>query len=224
MRQRSSFVKAHYSVWSYIAVQILLLASLFGLGWAFYSSGLSSNFFFALLAGTEGFLFGGVVLTLTGTIRPNMKLAIRAVGGSALFLAALLHPLLASTAHIGSLPGPRPPERGIFITSPLTGSVVGPTAQINGHTDYPWLRHFIIVTGLKAGGDIVQDSEVNVSSTGEISVNATLGGAAVGAGEMYTIRIVACETALNAGPLVSRKDLIVSNVISVVRSIQHQRS
>jgi hypothetical protein len=213
---------------------MLSLLSVAELGWAFLTSGSTgltsqqttiSNYFFAVLAGAAGFFFGGVVLTVTGQLTPALKLSIRAIGGSALFLIALYHPLFPATpGKQVSAENVESVESSVEITTPSMNSVVGQWVQIRGHTTHPSWRHFVVVTGPAPGSDVVQDAEVMVSPAGEIVGSATLGSAAVGAGASYTIRVVACEKPLKPGPFNRRNDLVFSNAITVTRSLETEGS
>src|SRR5262249_12677274 len=152
-------------------VLTLSLASFCVVAWAFYAAGVSgldpdqraiSNFFFALLAGGAGFFFSGITLNMTGQIWPNMKFTIRAISGIALFLVILFHPLFISQGS-GRGQTSLDPTRmggGIRITNPSSGTSVGPMIEVHGHTDYSLWHHYVVVEGLKGGGDIVQDGEV----------------------------------------------------------------
>jgi hypothetical protein len=234
MRRPLASTASRYADATYWAVMMLSVVSVAELGWAFFAAGSTgltsqqttiSNYFFALLGGSAGFFFGGVVLTVSGQLTPALKLSIKAIGGSALFLIALYHPLFPiapgkqfSADNVESIGSP------VEIKSPSTNSVVGGTVEVRGHTTHPSWRHFIVVTGPAQGSDVVQDAEVTVSPSGEILGTATLGNAAVGAGQSYTIRVVACEKRLEPGPFIRRNDLVFSNAITVTRSVKPERS
>ncbi len=234
MRKQSASTASQVAGATYWAVMMFSLVSVAELGWAFFAAGSTgltsqqttiSNYFFALLAGSAGYFFGGVVLTVAGQLTPALRLSIRAIGGSALFLIALDHPLFPATPgnqvsanNVESVGSP------VEITSPSMNSVVGGSVEVRGHTTHPSWRHFIVVKGPAQGSDVVQDAEVTVSPSGDILGSATLGNAAVGAGQSYTIRVVACEKRLEPGPFIRRNDLVFSNAITVTRSVVPERS
>lgn len=230
MRRQSASTAPQFADATYWAVMMLSLVSVAELGWAFFAAGsigltsqqaTISNYFFALLAGSAGFFFGGIVLTATGQITPAVKFSIRAIGGSAMFLIALYHPWFPVTAEKpGSADIVQKIVSPVEITSPSTNSVVGRTVQVRGHTTYLGGRYFILVTGPAQGSEMVQDGEVSVFPSGDILGSATLGDAAVGAGQSYTIRVVACEKQLKPGPFNHRNDLVFSNAITVTRSLE----
>ena len=219
---------------TYWAVITLSLLSFGELVWAFIEAGASgltsqqttiSDLFFDILAGSLGFFFGGIAVSVNGRLPPGMKLSIRAIGGSALFLVALYRPLFVASAWEPVPNGiTNPAANQVEITSPSTNSVVGHTVEIRGRTAHPNWRHFILVTGPAQGSEVIQDGEVTVSSSGQILGRATLGSAAVGAGESYTIRVVASEKALTRGPFIRRNGLLLSNAITVTRSPETERS
>jgi|SRR6267154_3520463 len=224
MAKKLAHIHAKSPIRDFTAVMTLCIVSLALLMRAFYTAGLAEltpdqrtilNFFFALLAGGVGFLFGGVVLDLTGALGPNLKLTMRALGGSALFVLLLIHPLF---------PFPIPPE-GLSIIrptilSPVPGSMVAQMIEVHGRTGYPTWHHYVVVTGIVAGGSIVQDTHMNSTATGDLSGIATIGNVAVGEAEPYLIRIVASKSPLAPGPLVPQKDLVFSDAVNVTRSFQ----
>lgn len=227
MRGQSSHTASRSAEATYWAVMALSLISVLVLGWAFVAAGSMgltfqqttiSNYFFAVLAGGVGFMFGGVAVTVNGQVSQGVKLSIRAIGGSALFLIALYHPFFAMSDGEQVKANKFESVIPVEITSPSTNSVVGRTVEVRGRTTHPTWRHFVIVTGPEQGSDVIQDGEVDVSPSGEMLGRATLGSVVVGAGELYTIRVVACEKGLKSGPFIHRNDLVFSNTITVTRS------
>jgi hypothetical protein len=231
MKQHTAFKKAPFSLATYVTVLVMLIGCLAGM-WVIFSEaglvGLNSdqrsvlNFLFALIAGGTGFFIGRVALTFTRAITPNTKMVLRAFGGSALFLVVLFKPELSSMT--GTSQTPVSAIDVIEITSPMAGSLVQSTVQLHGRTARPSWHHYVVVAGPAQGSYTVQDAEANVSAAGDLSAQATLGNATVGAGETFTILIVACEKRLNPGPFVRRNDQIVSTPISVVRAGNSERS
>jgi hypothetical protein len=224
MTKKQAHINARSPIRDFTAVVTLCILSLALVIRAFYAAGLAEltpdqrtilNYFFALLAGGVGFLFGGVVLNLTGALGPNLKLTMRALGGSALFVLLLIHPLFSFTSLPENLSAIRP-----MILSPGPGNMVGQVIEVHGRAGYPTWHHYVVVTGIVAGGDIVQDTHMNWSSTGDLFGTATIGNVAVGEGDPYLIRIVASRVPLTPGPLVPRKDLVFSDAVNVIRSFQ----
>lgn len=226
-----------FSSVEYVAVLVLLLFALAVLAWAFFVSGDTgltfdqrriAFWFFALEAGAAGYFFGGVFLNLAGRTASTSSFAIRAVGGAALFLIVIL--LVPASPSSPSSGGQVMSEatcdldQGLVLNVPAQGARVGPKVEVRGRTAYPQWNHFIVVTGLNAGGDIIQDSAVSVSPNGEISGKATIGSSAVGRGERYSIKFVASKTALKPGPLNPDRHMVFSNSVTVVREIHGEGS
>jgi hypothetical protein len=221
MAKKLSSANAKSATRNFIAVMMLCIISFALLMRAFHAAELTPDqriildYCFALLGGGAGFLFGGVVLDLTSLLGPNLKLTIRALGGSALFVLLIFHPLFPSGAQ-PEKPSGGPPT----ILNPAPSSVVGQMIKVQGHSEYQGWHHYVVVTGIVAGGDIVQDTSMDLSSAGELLGTATIGNAAVGEGEPYFIRIVASRTPIAPGPLVPRKGFIFSDAVNVTRSFR----
>jgi len=97
-----------------VAAAILLLVPLAALTFAFvYRPHLSpqqaifANFFFALVSGSAGCVWGDVVLRISGTVRGGLKVAIDATGGSALFILCYFNPIFK--------PVPPPPAPQVIV-------------------------------------------------------------------------------------------------------------
>jgi hypothetical protein len=232
MKRSSFFQSAPFSLAAYIPAMFLLASALSLLAWAFFQPELTpdqrifANVFSALLCGSAGFLWGGVILDLRYKPAPNLKVAIQALGGSAIFLLGMWHPLFPP-ADAGQRETVRllsSPRRKLEITRPGADSVVGSEIEVRGSTSYPAYHHYIVVSGSVAGGDAVQDDTLKLSPAGELVGTATIGSSAVGAGQTYTIRIIASKTPLKPGPLVQTSGLIFSNPVTVTRSAQAERS
>jgi hypothetical protein len=170
---------------------------------------------FALLGGTLGYFVGGVFLRIRGHCGPAVSFAIRATGASALFLAVLF--LSPYAGRLDSLTI-HPPEERLRVTSPADCSEVGLIAEVRGHTTDPRRFYYVLVTGMVAGGEMVQDSAVEVSQGGNLLAKATIGGAEIGIGEHYQIQFVASKTPLPPGPLVVAPGMLFSPAVSVLRT------
>lgn len=222
MKRSTSFApKAPFSLAAYIPAMILLAVTFALLGWAFVQPELSAdqrtmaNFFFALVSGSAVFLWGGMALSVNGQLGSHMRIALKALGGSAAFTLALLHPLFPPLN--AAQPQPSPPVKQLQVVSPAPHSTVGLTVKVNGLTSYKFWNHYIVVRG-KTGPDAVQDHPLTVSSSGELSGRATIGDVTVGLGDEYLIWIIATKTTLRPGVLVPPHDAINSEAVPVTRA------
>lgn len=229
MRRDPHFMPAPFSKAEFFAVLGLQASSLALLAAAFYvaADGLTQDqrqvttMLFALQAGASGYFFGGVVFKFTGKWGPAGSFAIRAVGASALFLIVLLlAPFPRASAHDGhqNAENRDPIGFALRVTSPSEGAEVGPTTEVHGHTMHPHWMHYLEISSLVAGGDVLQDSTVKVAPNGDISSLATFGATAVGVGQRYSIRFIDSKTALMPGPLIRGLHVIVSPAVTVTRS------
>ncbi|MGO9374675.1 MAG: hypothetical protein ACLQBD_21605 [Syntrophobacteraceae bacterium] len=104
------------------------------------------------------------------------------------------------------------------IIDPTDGAVVPQEVFIRGTTPFSGMNHYIIVTPIKTGDDIVQGGNLKVSSSGLWSGNAEIGSAGVGAGQQFRVVTVATKFRLPAGPITEMpKDAIFSESIIVTR-------
>jgi hypothetical protein len=231
MKKNTVFVPAPFSKAEFIPVVGLQFSTLALVIWAFFvaGDGLTSDQrqivgrLFALLAGASGFFFGGVVLKLSGRLGPGASFVIRALSGAALFLIVLVLPLIAHTASHELCQNPvvtEPTEEVLQVTSPAGSDEVGPTAEVRGRTTHPRWFHYLVVTGLTSGGDVVQDNNtIKVSPNGDLYSLAIFGAAAVGVGQRYSIRFVDSKTAIEPGrPMLPGPHVIVSPAVTVTRT------
>ena len=107
----------------------------------------------------------------------------------------------------------------IVLTSPTDGAEVGADSTISGKTSLPDLNHYIIVTPTRIGTSFVQNQPALVNrADGSITWKAIFGGAQLGVGEQFTIRILATKSKLPAEPLSKEPaDAVFSNLITVKR-------
>ena len=154
-------------------------------------------------------------LGVNGRLGAHMRIALKALGGSAAFTIALLNPLFPPLN--AAQPRHPPPIKRLQIISPRAHSTVGLTVKVDGLTSYKSLSHYIVVRG-KTGPDTVQDHPLTVSSTGELSGRATIGDVAVGLGDEYLIWIIATKTTLQPGVLAAPHDAINSEAVPVTRA------
>lgn len=105
------------------------------------------------------------------------------------------------------------------ISTPRNGAEVSMTDLISGRTPFPAsMNHYVVVTA-RQGVDWVQDTPATVAS-GTVTGSARFGESDTAQGEPYTVRILATESTLNAGPLpLSRtpKDAVYSEPVTVRR-------
>jgi hypothetical protein len=133
-------------------------------------------------------------------------------------------PLTARVSNVGSrIEGV---ERSILarqfkITFPAEGATVERISSIRGETPFPEMNHYVIVIPVKTMDNWVQPGPVSVSASGLWSGSATFGTAAIGAGEQFTVRVLATKSRVSEGTLEKEKvpgDAIFSESITVTRS------
>ena len=108
--------------------------------------------------------------------------------------------------------------REFTVTHPADGVTVDLTDLIRGHTPFPEMIHYIVITPLETGEYWVQDSPVMLYAGGLLTGRARFGDAAVGAGEQFIVRVLATKATLSPGPLVKVPgDAIFSRSITVTR-------
>jgi hypothetical protein len=115
-------------------------------------------------------------------------------------------------------------ERGVLankftITYPTNGADVTFDDKVLGNTPFPNMNHYIVVTPVKTGTPYVQDRPALVNSgEGTFSGQARFGGAEVGVGEQFIVRILATKSPLEPGPLNSvPADVVFSESVAVRR-------
>src|SRR5512144_1617464 len=120
--KRSTFPKRPFPLASYVPAVLVLAVAFALLAWAFVQPELSAdqrvlaNCFFALLAGSAVYLWSGMILSVHGHLGQHVRVALKAVGGSAAFTFALLHPLFLAPNASGALPAA--PARRLEVISP----------------------------------------------------------------------------------------------------------
>ena len=103
------------------------------------------------------------------------------------------------------------------ITSPSDGDMVGMTEFIQGETPFTGLNHYIVVTPLKAGADLVQDKPAKISGI-SMRGKARFGTATVGSGEKFSVRFLVTSHVISPGSLTEKpEDGLPSNTITVTR-------
>jgi hypothetical protein len=107
----------------------------------------------------------------------------------------------------------------IIITMPADGAEVGVDSTISGKTSLPDLNHYIVVTPTRIGTSFVQSQSALVNrANGSFIWRATFGGAQVGAGEQFTVRVLATKSTLSPAPLTTEPpDAVFSNSVIVKR-------
>ncbi len=112
-----------------------------------------------------------------------------------------------------------PSGNQIVITSPTDGAEVAFDDKILGTTPFPEMNHYIVVTPVKIGTAFVQDNPASANRVrGTFSGTARFGGAEVGVGEQFIVRVVATRSKLPAGPLTHEPDdAVPSNSVTVRR-------
>lgn len=104
------------------------------------------------------------------------------------------------------------------ITNPVNEAAVSMTELVRGKTPFSKMNHYIVVTPLKTGGDLVQDRPVKISTAGSWSGRARFAAADVGAGERFIVRVLATKSTLSPGSLTEvPEDAVFSNSIIVTR-------
>lgn len=111
------------------------------------------------------------------------------------------------------------PGDHIVITSLTNGAEVEFDDRILGTTPFPELNHYIVVTPVRVGTAFVQDNPASVNRVdGTFSGTARFGGAEVGVGEQFIVRVLATKTILPAGPLTHEpENAVTSNSVTVRR-------
>ncbi|MCC6585370.1 MAG: hypothetical protein IT168_01515 [Bryobacterales bacterium] len=227
MKPKIRFQNPIFSAPSFLAVLLLSAFALAFLAYAFdqASAGLDPsqrtivNFLCALLAGGAGFFYGGVLLTAVATPTRGVRITVRAVAGSALFLVVLLCPPGAIGWRAGQEALATHPGEMLQILTPVPGSEVGVRVTIRAHTPRPEWRHYLAVAPESGGGETLQQGAVAVSSTGEVSGTVTIGTASAGIGERFLIRVIASRFAIEPGPLPARREILRSIPVLVTRSM-----
>jgi hypothetical protein len=183
------------------------------------------NVMAALLCGTAGFLWGGVVLEMVWQPDPRMRVAIQAVGAAAIFVFLMVHPIYPAESQRSQTAGGDTwlPPTGVSIIEPSKGSMVDADIPIRGRASYAGLHYYCLVKAESVGGAAIQDGELVRSESGELAGKARIGTAGAGAGETYTLTIVGSDKLLHAGPLRSTDGLIWSNQVTVRRIAPEQR-
>jgi cytoskeletal protein RodZ len=107
----------------------------------------------------------------------------------------------------------------IAITTPTEGAEVGADSTISGKTSFTDLNHYIVVTPTRIGTSFVQNQPALVNrADGSFTWRATFGGAQVGVGEQFTVRVLATKSTLPEAPLTKEPaDAVSSNLVTVKR-------
>ena len=107
---------------------------------------------------------------------------------------------------------------GFRIDNPGNGDSVGIDQVVVGHTVYPHMKHYIIVTPISTQVDFVASGLAQVSSDGTLLGVARIGGAGAGLGQVFAIRVLATSSDLIEGVLQRiPEDAQASNTITVIR-------
>jgi hypothetical protein len=105
------------------------------------------------------------------------------------------------------------------IAYPLQGAIVGREIQVRGVTTYADKKHYVLVT--PAGSTpSVQKGQILSSSDGSFVGSAQLGDEAVGAGESYTVTVIATDEFLLPDARPTPEKILDSDAISVMRHTQ----
>jgi len=110
--------------------------------------------------------------------------------------------------------------RQFEIKSPLDSDSVGRIVYVKGKSPYINRNHYLIVAP-EGKGDFISDASVIMSSDGSFVVNATLGSAAQGIGEQFSLRVIATEILLSRDQIRNNSiplDAFTSNSVTVMRS------
>ena len=200
---------------TYVPAVALLAVALSLLIWAFFQRSLTpdqrtiSNLFYAMVLSGEGFLVGGLLITVSGSLKSHVKVTVRAIGGAAGLVIALWYPLFAASDPLVKRPA-------FGVTEPSDGELVEPTIEITGFTPHTEMRHYVVVTA-PMGGDTVQNEPVKVSESGQFRAKATVGSAGAGTAQRFVIRVVATNSILEPGPYIAPPDVLVSDAVTVTR-------
>ena len=109
------------------------------------------------------------------------------------------------------------------ITYPSSGDVVDLTDMVQGITPYSKRNHYIVVTPIEIGGDLIQDSPVKISAGNVWTVPVRFGTPAVGAGKKFVIRAIATNSTLSPGALIKiPEDAIFSESVVVTRKMTNE--
>jgi hypothetical protein len=177
------------------------------------------NVITALLCGTVGFLWGGLMLEIIWQPAPRLRVALQAVGAAAIFTLLLVNPIYpAATQAIQAETESSPPFGLIAIVEPRDGSTVSSDPAIRGRAVYAGLHYYCLVRSTAVGGAAIQDGELVRSDTGELMGKARIGNSEVGSRQTYILTIIGSKKRLNSGPLLSTEGLIYSNHVTVRRT------